>query len=143
MIMLRQTKGGEQRGVPVPKLLMWALNQIRPERADGLIFRSPVTGGPIVNVRRAIAKAKEAAGITKRVTPHILRHSFATALTARNYNLALTQAWLGHKKESTTADMYAHIQPEHLRGAEKVLGLPARFPVTTTKAPMTRGRKKR
>lgn len=131
MVILRRTKGGKQRIVPLSKLGLWALQQIKPASAAGLVFRSRITGGPIVDVRRAIARAKDAAGIDKRVTTHILRHSFASALTARNYNLKKTQLWLGHQKESTTADLYAHVEPEALRDAEEVLQLPSKLPLTT------------
>jgi len=54
------------------------------------------------------------AGITQRVYPHILRHSFATAMVRNGAPLPVVQELLGHVSIATTA-IYTHVSPEHLR----------------------------
>ena len=60
------------------------------------------------------------AGITKKVTPHILRHTFATTLYARTKNLLAVQKALGHEYITTT-QIYTHIQDEELQEALETL----------------------
>jgi site-specific recombinase XerD len=55
-------------------------------------------------VRRAARKAR----LTKHVTPHVLRHSFATDLVASNYDIRTVQELLGHNDVTTTM-MYTHV----------------------------------
>ena len=58
------------------------------------------------------------AGILKHVTPHTLRHSFATDLYRETTNIRLTQKALGHSNLATT-EIYTHIVDEELEGALK------------------------
>lgn len=63
------------------------------------------TGGALA---RAIQNAADAAGITKRVTTHALRHSYATALLDEGVNIRAIQKQLGHAKVETT-EIYTHV----------------------------------
>ena len=60
------------------------------------------------------------AGINKRVTPHVLRHTFATDLYARTKNLLAVQKALGHEYITTT-QIYTHLQDEELQEALETL----------------------
>jgi site-specific recombinase XerD len=70
------------------------------------------------SVQRIIKKYATIAGITRKVTPHVIRHSFATDLLQNGADLRSVQALLGHANIATT-QVYTHVTDKHLRDIHK------------------------
>lgn len=119
LIHVRQGKGRKDREVMLGQELLSRLREYwRVVRPQGeWLFPSPTVPGNHLNVRTvrgALHKAAQAARIKKRVTPHLLRHSFATHLLEMGYDVAVIQALLGHSSIKTTR-RYTRMRSEFLR----------------------------
>jgi integrase/recombinase XerD len=79
-----------------------------------LVFPSKRTGGQLVDIRRAIERAKKKAEIEKRIYPHLLRHCFGTHVYNITGDLQGISKIMGHGQLSTT-QIYAKLSQEHQR----------------------------
>jgi integrase/recombinase XerC len=109
-------KGSKERVVPVGESALDALAAYLALRGRrrGPLFLNP-RGGRLTtrSVLRIVRARARRAGIAQRVTPHTLRHSFATHMLGAGADLRLIQELLGHSRLSTT-QRYTHVSPEHL-----------------------------
>ncbi len=120
-------KGGKERLVPIGRSVIGAasvyLHQMRPAldrgRSKNRVLLN-ARGEPLSRVGAwgVVRRATERAGIKKRVTPHTLRHSFATHLLEGGADLRAVQEMLGHADLSTT-QIYTHVDREYLRSVHK------------------------
>lgn len=69
-------------------------------------------------IERIVKKYATLAGITKKITPHVIRHVFATDLLSNGADLRSVQAMLGHANIATT-QIYTHVTDKHLRDIHK------------------------
>jgi integrase/recombinase XerC len=109
-------KGDKERVVPVGETALEALDAYLAMRGRqrGPLFLN-ARGGRLTprSVHRIVKRLARRAGISQRVTPHTLRHSFATHMLGEGADLRLIQELLGHSRLSTT-QRYTHVSPEHL-----------------------------
>jgi integrase/recombinase XerD len=116
-------KGARQRLVPAgAEALTWVrryLREVRPghtrRRDSGHLFVNP-RGGPLSrqSLWALVRRAAAAAGLRRRVSPHMLRHSFASHLLEGGADLRSVQAMLGHADISTT-QIYTHLPSSALK----------------------------
>ncbi len=116
-------KGQKERVVPVGQMALVAvaayLEDFRPTlvtaKSKDALFLSR-TGRPLerTNVWRIIGKYARIAGLGNKVSPHTLRHSFATHLLEGGADLRVVQELLGHADVATT-QIYTHVDPSRLK----------------------------
>lgn len=118
LLRIRQGKGHKDRFAPLSPFALELLRQwwrathpiglLFPNKNDAARPLSPAT------VQRAVKIAARDAGLTKRVSPHTLRHSFATHLVEQGSALRAVGVMLGHVHGRTT-EIYTHLTPAQVR----------------------------
>jgi len=129
-IRVRHGKGDRARYVLLPERVLFLLRRYwvmdRPKRP--WLFAGEQPGCPVsaASVRYHLAAAAKKTGLTKRVTPHVLRHTFATHLLELGTDVRVIQMLLGHRSIRTTM-RYTHLTSRLLaktKSPADVLGTP-------------------
>ena len=110
-------KGSKQRLVPLSPRLLESLRQYwKQSRPPTYLFPGKTSSVPLssTTIQKACKSAAREAGILQRVSPHTLRHSFATGLLEAGVDLLTIGQLLGHKSFSTTL-VYLHVRRPHLQ----------------------------
>ena len=122
MLRVFQGKGKKDRIVMLPeKLLLILKKQTELKRKDDFLFTNG-RGGRLTEatIQKIVAHAAERAGIRKNVSPHTLRHSFATHLLENGTDIRYIQELLGHAKLQTT-QIYTHVANSNLKNIKSPL----------------------
>ena len=126
-IRIEDGKGKKDRFVMLPRDLLEPLRTYYRAfglRPDGWLLPGAAEGRPLSvrSVQKIVEQAALRAGITKEVTPHVLRHSFATHLVEDGVSLHDVRDLLGHRSIGTTA-RYTHlVRPRQVRSPLDTLG---------------------
>jgi integrase/recombinase XerD len=123
MLRVEQGKGQRDRYVMLsPQLLELLRAWWRAARPPVWLFPGQNPINPITprQLNRAVTAAKDLAGISKRVSPHTLRHSFATHLLEQGVDIRVIQVLLGHAKLETTA-LYTRVAVNTVRDIKSPL----------------------
>jgi len=110
-------KGGKQRIVPIGSYALNYLFEYFKKRGlrPGFVFLNKKHHGLTTrSVERIVKKYAKIAGINKKITPHVFRHSFATHMLDRGADLRTVQEMLGHSDIATT-QIYTHITVQRLK----------------------------
>lgn len=120
---VRKGKGSKDRLLSISKNLADELQEYFGIRAktSGYLFseNKPLTTR---NIQKIIKGTRVRAGLSKKVTPHTLRHSFATHLLENGVDIRLIQVMLGHTSLNTT-QMYTHISSEQIKKVKNPLDM--------------------
>jgi len=131
VIHLRAAKGGVDRYTMLSPRLLLALRDYWRSNPphNGWLFPGKTAAGHLSpdSVRTVFRKTLAQVGIRKTVSPHVLRHSFATHLLESGTDVTVIQALLGHASLRAT-QVYTHISVEHIARTPSpldLLGTPA------------------
>jgi integrase/recombinase XerD len=117
---VRKGKGKKDRIFSISEGLCTELKMYFDKHPDNLYLFSKDKPLTTRNIQKIIQKITKKAGIQKRVTPHTLRHSFATHLLEAGTDIRVIQELLGHSSLNTT-QMYTHISQEQIKSIKNPL----------------------
>lgn len=132
VIAVRQGKGRKDRYVTLSGELLQVLRDYwRAARPADWMFpgRNPQQPVSSMTLQRACRRAAARARLTKKITPHTLRHSYATHLYESGVDLRTLQVLLGHSSLRTTA-IYTRVSPTRLQSLPSLLKFPQPHPPT-------------
>jgi integrase/recombinase XerD len=113
---IRSGKGDKDREVVLEDRSRAAIDRYLTDRTLAGISSHRIFPVGTVTVERIVRRAAKDAGIPRRVTPHMLRHTLATALLSRGCDIRFIQKLLGHASVATT-QIYTHVDTQALRDA--------------------------
>lgn len=121
-IMVKNSKGRKDRMVVLAESMLPLLNNYLCTYTPKTYFAEGQAGGPYSaqSIRAFLQDSCRRAGIKKRVTPHTLRHSYATHMLENGIDLRYIQELLGHSKPETTM-IYTHVSRKDLMKIESPL----------------------
>jgi len=115
-------KGSKERIIPLGSKAIEAirkyLNIKKATNSDSLFVNPSGKKFSRISIWKIIKKSANIAGITKRISPHTLRHSFASHILERGADLRTIQEMLGHSSISTT-QIYTHVDKKFLKNQHK------------------------
>jgi len=123
IIRLRSGKGNKDRITILSETVVNELKRYILTLDKNGVYLFPNSHGSnlsVRNVQKLIQKAALKAGIKKSVSPHVLRHSFATHLLEAGTDIRLIQELLGHSSISTT-ELYTHVSSQRLKAVKSPL----------------------
>lgn len=123
VIRVRQGKGRKDRYVGLPKALLQVLREYwKAAKPTTYLFPGRKKGKTISRqaVVHSCKRARETAGLSKKISPHTMRHSFATHLLEDGTDVRTIQKLLGHRSIVTTA-LYTHVSLKTLQDVESPL----------------------
>ena len=122
---IQLAKGRKDRYVPIANVMMPLLhNYLTTYEPTKYLIEGIDEGAPYSpeSIRKFLRKSCKLAGITKRVTPHTLRHSYATHLLENGTDIRYIQELLGHSRPETTM-VYTHVRSQDLQKITNPLDL--------------------
>ena len=117
IVLLKNAKGQKDRIVPLsPKILEMLREYFKIYKPKTYLFEGQKTGTPYDarSLQQVLKQALQKAGITKPVTLHWLRHSYATHLLESGTDLRYIQELLGHSSSKTT-EIYTHVSTKSIQ----------------------------
>ncbi|MBI2664420.1 tyrosine-type recombinase/integrase [Candidatus Woesearchaeota archaeon] len=119
---VRKGKGNKDRLIILSDGLISAIKDYMPDMSENRLLLTNKKGQPMTarNVQKIVARAALKAGIRKKVSPHTLRHSFATHLLESGTDIRKIQELLGHANLQTT-QIYTRVSTEELKKVKSPL----------------------